>query len=184
MEVTMSEHSREQRVVQLPSGYAPQIAPWIWGLEETRRRTRRAVEDLSRAALDWADPQGGNSIGSILYHTAAIEIDYLYADLLQAPFPADIVALFPYDVREEDGRLTPVLGFDLDWYLDRLDYTRAALLEVFRPMTVEEFRRVRHLADQPIDITPEWVLPHLIQHESTHRAEIEARRAQVKRADL
>jgi hypothetical protein len=184
MEVTMSEHSREQRVVQLPSGYAPEITPWIWGIEEARRRTKRAVGDLSQAALDWVPTQGGNNIGSILYHTAAIEIDYLYADLLQSPFPADIVSLFPYDVREEDGRLTPVLGFDLAWYLHRLDYTRARLLEVFRTMTVEEFRRVRHLADYPIDITPEWVLPHLIHHEATHLGEIEARRAQAKRAGL
>lgn len=178
----MSEQTREQRVVNIPDGYAPEIAPWIWGIEETRRRTRRAVAGLSPALPDWTDPRGGNNIGSILYHIAAIEIDYLYADLLREPFPADIVSLFPYEVREEDGRLTPIQGFDLDWYLHRLDYTRARLLEVFRAMTPDDFRRVRHLTDYVIDITPEWVLPHLMQHESEHRGELVAVRAQAERA--
>jgi len=116
----MGDSPREQRIMELPEGYIPEIGRWIWAVEDARGRTREALAGLPPSALDWTGPRSPNSIGSILYHIAAIEADYLYADLLQVEFPAEVVALFPYEVREENGRLTPVQGFDLDWYISRL----------------------------------------------------------------
>ena len=66
-----------------PSGYDPVIAPWVWMLEDTRRRTQEALADLTPTVLDWIPPEGGNNIASILYHTVAIELSYLYEDMLQ-----------------------------------------------------------------------------------------------------
>jgi uncharacterized damage-inducible protein DinB len=172
----MGDSPREQRIMGLPEGYIPEIDRWIWALEDARGRTREVLEGLPPSALDWTGPRSANSIGSILYHIAAIEADYLYADLLQVEFPQDVVALFPYEVREENGRLTPVQGFELDWYISRLDWVRARLLEVFGAMTLEDFRRARQLSYA--DITPEWTLYHLAQHEAEHRGEIRALRAQ------
>src|SRR5436190_11788329 len=90
----------------------PEIGRWLWCLEEARGRTFQRLEGIGPSLVDWVAPEGGNSIGSILYHIAAIEADYLYADLLEQPFPQTVVELFPYEVREENGRLTPVHGFD------------------------------------------------------------------------
>jgi uncharacterized damage-inducible protein DinB len=42
------------------------------------------------------------------------------------------------------------------------------------------FRRVRRLSD--CDVTPEWVIHHLMQHEAEHRGEIAALRAEAERA--
>lgn len=166
------------RVVEGLAAREPEIGRALWGLEEARRRTLQRIEGLDPALVDWAAPKSGNSIGSILYHTAAIEIDYLYVDMLEQPFPQEIADLFPYEVREENGRLTPVRGFDLQWYLDRLDVTRKHVLEVLRTMDLADFRRVRNL--DYADITPEWTLYHLTQHEAEHRGEIAALRARAE----
>jgi len=171
---------REQRIVQVFAAAVPEIGRWLWRLSESRRRTSQRIEGMNPQLIDWAAPESGNSIGSVLYHIAAIEIDYLYADLLEQPFPQAIVDLFPYDVREENGRLTPVPAFDLPWYLHRLDTTRRQVVEAFRAMDLADFRRVRSL--EYADITPEWAAYHLTQHEAEHRGEIAALRAQAEYA--
>jgi uncharacterized damage-inducible protein DinB len=51
-----------------------------------------------------------------------------------------------------------------------LDRVRATLLAALRSITVEDFRRLRHL--DAYDVSPEWVLHHLMQHEAEHRGQI------------
>jgi uncharacterized damage-inducible protein DinB len=171
---------REQRVVEVRSATVPEIGRWLWRLGESRRRTFQRIEGINPQLIDWAAPESGNSIGSVLYHIAAIEIDYLYADLLDQPFPQQIVELFPFDVREEQGRLTPVRGFEPGWYLQRLDTVRTYVLETFQAMDEADFRRPRRLTAYPIDITPEWAAYHLVEHEAEHRGEIASLRMRAE----
>jgi uncharacterized damage-inducible protein DinB len=166
------------RVMGALEAREPEIGRWLWCIEEARGRTFQRLEGLDPALVDWTPPEDGNSIGGILYHIAAIEADYLYADLLEQPLPQEVIDLFPYDVREEHGRLTPVRGLDLPWYLHRLDQTRGRLLETFRSMDLADFRRVRAL--EYADITPEWTLYHLTQHEAEHRGELAAIRSRAE----
>jgi uncharacterized damage-inducible protein DinB len=42
-------------------------------------------------------------------------------------------------------------------------------------MTLEDFRRPRHFPGQ-YDVTPEWVLYHLMEHEAEHRGHIQTLR--------
>jgi uncharacterized damage-inducible protein DinB len=78
--------------------------------------------------------------------------------------------LFSDEVRDERGRLTLVMGETLEHHLQRLDAVRAHFLEVFRRISVDEFRRPRTFDDYVV--TPEWVIHHLIQHEAEHRGQI------------
>jgi uncharacterized damage-inducible protein DinB len=168
----MEPSAREQRVMQMPTGYDPVIAPWAWMLEDARRRTKQAVAELSDAALDWTPPEAnGNSIGTLLYHIMAIEMSYLYEDMLQVTaFPQELAQLVVYDVRDEHGQLTVVRGEPLGIHLLRFDAARALLLKALRTMTPTEFRRVRTVENY--DITPECALHHLLQHEAEHRGQI------------
>jgi hypothetical protein len=68
------------------------------------------------------------------------------------------------------GCVSDVVGVPLEEHLQRLDETRQLLLEVYKPMTLADFRRARHF--EAYDVTPEWVLHHLMQHEAGHREEI------------
>jgi uncharacterized damage-inducible protein DinB len=144
-------------------------------LEDARRRTRRALEGVNPAAVDWTATEGGHSIGTLLYHIAAIELDWLYSEVLQKTWPPGLEAWFPYDVRNAQGRLTVVRGESLERRWERLDRVRALLLDAYRPMTLEDFRRLRSMPDY--DVMPEWVLHHLCQHEAEHRDELAALRA-------
>jgi hypothetical protein len=90
-------------------GYEPLVGRFVAMLEDTRRRLLRDLEGFDPADLDRTPPGSPNSIGTLLYHVAAIELDWLYADLLGGEFPDATAEWFPVDVREESGRLTPVV---------------------------------------------------------------------------
>jgi uncharacterized damage-inducible protein DinB len=47
---------------------------------------------------------------------------------------------------------------------------------------MDEFRRPRHL--EQYDVTPQWVLHHLIQHEAEHRGQILDRRTEAEQTLL
>ena len=150
---------------------APGIAAGLGAFEETRLRTWGALEGVSAAELDWnpSVESGTNSLGTLLYHLAAIEADWVYADLVQQ-WPAELAALFPWDVRDAQGRLTVVTGLSLNEHKQRLERVRAFTVEAYAPMSAEAFQQTRSNPDY--DVTPEWVLHHLMQHEAAHRGEM------------
>ncbi len=168
-EVTrMADNERRNIITPLP-GCDPQIGRNLARIEETRRRTRRALEGITQEQLDWQPPVA-NSIGTLLYHIAVIEMDWLFNEVKEGHMAQTIWDNFPYPVREVGGKLSVVRGLTLAQHYERLDSTRTLLLDAFHMMSIEEYRRVRVFTDY--DVTPEWVLHHLIQHESEHRGEI------------
>lgn len=159
-----------KRIVHPPSGYEATVGRWVWALEDSRRRTKSLLAGLTQEALDWKPPEGGNSIGTILYHLAAIEMSYLYEDILEVGWAPELEALLPYDIREQQGTLVTVEGESLQRHLDRLNATRNLTLRHLMTMSEDELYRIRRIADY--ETTPEWVLHHLMQHEAEHRGQI------------
>jgi uncharacterized damage-inducible protein DinB len=157
----------------------PAIGPWLWALQDARMRTMEELVSVGDAECDWSPPDGDISIGSMLYHIAAIEADWLYAEVLEQPFPPEVEQLFPYPIRDAAGQLTHVNGISFQAHVQRLETVRHLLMGVFQRMNLAEFRRVRALPDY--DVTPEWVLHHLMQHEAEHRGQIGATRTQAQR---
>jgi len=152
-------------------GYAPEIGVGQWMLEDTRRRPLRDLAAVEPGMINWALTSSGHTICTLLYHVAAIEVDWVLTEVLEAEsFPEAVVAAFPFDVREADGRLTPVLGIPLEAHVVRLEDTRRRTLEAFAEMSVAEYRRLRRFEDY--EVTPEWVLHHLAQHEAEHRGQL------------
>lgn len=178
----MNNDHRDLRNVPLP-GYDPEVGRWLWALQDTRQLTLSSLEGLTTADLDAKPPGADNTIGVLLYHIALIEADWLYAEVLDnRPIPPDIEALFPVDHRDTQGQLSVLRGLPLEDYLHRLETVRQTLLEEFKPITVEDFRRARSFPGQ-YDVTPEWVLHHLIQHEAEHRGHIQTLRVMLMRDD-
>ncbi len=149
----------------------PAIGRALWQLEGARGRLKKTLANLDEPWLDWEPYPGGNSIGTLLYHIAAIEIDWLFCEVLEQEFPAQVQALLPYPVRNEAGQLFVVTAVSLADHLHRLDTTRQLLLAAYAKPTVADFRRARHLPQY--HVTPEWVLFHLTQHETEHRGQIQ-----------
>ena len=150
------------------SGYEPEVGAALWRLEDARNRTLRLLEDVPDEYVD--RDAGGNSIGTILYHLALIEADWLFAEVLQEPYAAEIQALLPVDHRDADGLLSLVREENLAPHLTRLGAVRDTLLARFRGMTTADFHRPRDLPNY--SVSPAWVLHHLAQHEAEHRGEI------------
>jgi uncharacterized damage-inducible protein DinB len=159
---------RENLIENPLAGYQPEIGAALWRLEDARDRTLRLLKELPAEYVD-TEVQG-NSIGSILYHLALIEADWLYTEILEQPIPDEIDNLFPVDVRDQAGILSNVRGQSLEQHLARMRTVRISLLENLRELTSEDFHRLRSLPDY--HVTPGWVLHHLAQHEAEHRGEI------------
>ncbi|HSM01633.1 MAG TPA: DinB family protein [Acidimicrobiia bacterium] len=154
-----------------PDGYEPGVGALLAMMEDCRERTLRLVEGLDPARVDEPTPWHGNTAGSLLYHVAAIELDWLYSEVMSKDFPEEAWSWFPHDVREEDGRLTPVLGEALELHLDRLAWVRDRMREELRALTDADLQAVRK-TDGDRTVTPEWVFHHLMQHEAEHRGQL------------
>jgi len=154
-----------------PIAVEPEVGRWLWALDDGRRDTIRELDDVSPDMIDRLPPGAPNSIGTLLYHIGLIELDWLIADALG---PESSVAwpeaLVPFGDRDSEGTLTVVRGESLETHLERLGSIRALVHEHIGPMTVEGFHAPR--ARDRYDVTPAWVVHHLLQHEAEHRAHI------------
>lgn len=146
------------------------VAAALWRLEDARERTLELIDRLPDDAADWRPPWGPNTIGTLLYHLALIELDWLYSEILEAQPPREFLRLFPVEHRDAAGRLGVLAGETFDDHLARLHAVRARFLYAVAGMDAAEYRRVRSL--EPYDVTPEWVIHHLCQHEAEHRGQI------------
>lgn len=173
----MADHHQDK--VEPVSGCPPEIGASLWTLEETRRRTISYVRGIAQHALDFDPPGQRHSAATLLYHIAIFEVDWVYNDILGGGYdmergiprcPPEIAEHLSHPLLLEDGSYTPVSGEQLDVHLERMSVIREAALGVFRGMTVDEFRTLRPTGDD--QVTPEWVVEHLAQHEAEHRGQI------------
>jgi uncharacterized damage-inducible protein DinB len=162
--MTYTESRKNLELVPI-AGKSIEIGKWLWILGDTRRRTLENLGGLDPAAVDWQPGWAKNTIGSLLYHLAAIEASWFYEDILQE-LPDDLDHRFPYDVRDEAGVLAAVRGTSIENHLSRLEKVRHDLMQVLIGMSAAEFHRKRTMPDY--DVTPDWVLHHLVQHEAEH----------------
>jgi len=153
-------------------GCDPAVGSALWMLEDTRRRTLDAVAGLRDDHVDRVPAGFENSIGALLYQLAAIEADWLHADILGVPYPDWMGGAFPHEVREVDGRLAAVTGYGMVEHLQRLALVRNHTRTALTGLTDDEFGREREVESGVT--TPEWVLHHLRQHEAEHRGQIQS----------
>ncbi len=162
-------------------GYPEEIGRWLWALQEVRSRTVRYVQGLDRRTLEWAGPRGDeNSIGTLLYHIAIVEMDWLYMDMHEGTAPESLRGDLPFPFAT-DGRLTVVKGVSLDDHLARLERTRKIFLDDLSSMSLADWRRPRTPPKEDYQVTPEWVVFHLVEHEAGHAFQINALKSRAGR---
>jgi len=156
-----------------PRAADPEVGRWLAALEEARRDTLQVLAEIPPRAIDREPDDHGDTLGTVLYHVALIEADWVFTDVLdrEADIPDE---LFPYDDRLEDGTLTPISYDTFEQHLDRLARVRSMVLDALRPISAVDFHRVRSGVD--VDVTAAWAVFHLIDHEVEHRVRISALR--------
>lgn len=169
----------QNKVGRLP-GYFDELAGELWRMQNARQRTLDAVEGLAEEDVDKLASQLDNTIGATLYHIAAIEADWLYADILEVVYPDWMGDWFPFDVREKDGVLSPAPGFSVANHLERLATVRGHFLVDIKQLSPDAFAAFNGVAENPS--TPQWVLHHLRQHEGEHRGQIQSIRTALRSA--
>jgi uncharacterized damage-inducible protein DinB len=163
-------------------GFEPEIGRWLWALEEVRRGTVATLKGLSQEILDWEGHDGQeNAVGSLLYHIALVEMSWLYMDIFEQDLPVEVKADFPYDMADSERRLARVLGVPLADHLARLERSRKRFLETVRGISLRDWRQLRSPGDVEYQVTPEWAVFHLIEHEAGHAFQIRAMKARATR---
>jgi hypothetical protein len=167
-------------------GYDPDVGRWLWVLQDVRRRhTLRLIKDLDERLVGWEGPDGQeNAIGSLLYHIALAEMTWLHGDLKGLrEFPPAVKRDFPFPTWEQGGdRLTRVLGVPLAEHVGRLNRSREVFLKEFEGIVSAEWRRLRpNPHDDEEELTPEWVVFYLVEHEAGHAFQISSLKARGTR---
>ncbi len=165
----------KERHLDPVDGFSPLVGRFVAMFVDTRRRLHRDLEGIGPAELDATPAWGANSIGTLLYHLAAIELDWTFSDLLgvdEDGFPDGTGEWFPVDVREDNGRLSPVVE-PLRRHLDRLEWVRGHLLGTLSEMSDGDLDRTFNEGHPDnTECGGAWVLHHLMQHEAEHRGQI------------
>lgn len=165
--------ARIVHTVEPHPGAAPEVGTWLWAMDEVRRGLVTSVAGLEQDAIDWRGPASeDNSVGSLLYHLALIEMSWLYEDVLLEDPPADIEVLFPASHRTEDGRLAQVPGTPLAEHLDRLERSRSRFVERVAGISAADWHTLREPPGADYACTPAWVAFHLVEHEAGHLFQI------------
>jgi hypothetical protein len=164
------QEKRDQTIRPLP-GYPGEIGAWLWTMEDSRRRTKGWLAGISQKVIDWVPPDGVNTIGTLLYHIAVVEMEWLHFDALGLDgYPPAMKELLPYPVHDEKGNLKRVAGESLEIHLQRLDACREIFLKAFEEIDPHTFRQARETESSMV--TPQWVVHLLAQHEADIRGQI------------
>lgn len=148
----------------------PRIATYLAMLEDCRRDTKTTVQDMDEKSLDWRLAERDSSTSDLLYHIAFVEADWLYAEVLQESIPRKLGEYLTHEDRDAAGRLIHAAGETRESLLSRLDAVRLNLMTAYGNMDYADFRRLRCLPKY--EVSPEWVIYHLLEHEAEHRGQI------------
>ena len=153
-----------------------EIGRWLAALEDGRADTLKELDGVTPEMIDWYPDAPLNSIGTLLYHIALIEAAWVLEEILERDDePAELAGWLPWPDREGPGEggarhLSRIDGQSLDEHRGRLATVRGWILDQLRPMTNDDYHRVRSL--DAYDVSPDWVVHHILQHEAEHRAHI------------
>ena len=160
----------------------PLIALYFAMLEACRRDTKASINGMNAELLYWRVADKDSNIGDLLYHIAFVEADWLFTEVLQKPIPEHIENDLSHEDRDNLGRLIHIGEETAVALLSLLDAVRSELQTSYSTMDYADFRRLRHLPKY--DVSPEWVLHHLLQHESEHRGQINLLKRKAREANV
>jgi uncharacterized damage-inducible protein DinB len=159
-------------------GYAEWAGRYVAQMEEVRRDLLEQVQGLTVEQLDWHPDEQTESIGTQLLHLDAIEWSWMHEDLLGTPseqYPGSWEEALPIRFR-----LPQVTGRPLEWYLEKMQATRQLTLDILKGMTGADQSRLVGEAEPSSGEEPrsrlytiDWIVWHVIQHESAHLGQIE-----------
>lgn len=129
---------------------------WRWELDQ----------NLPEEAVVWQPYPGGHSIGGILLHIIVTEIYWFERVALGLPYnQEEMELLMAKDLEVDEWSWPAPPKQPISWYFDMHDKVRARVLERIKRWPPADTKIQAH---QDLEVTPRWILGHVIQHEAYH----------------
>lgn len=144
------------------------IANFFAMFDENRSRLLDKIKDITDEMLDFTpDEDMFETIGTLLYHIAAVEHDWIFFDIDKIPIDEE-KWIHAFANRFDD--VDQLTGKGLQFYLDALEEVRQKIYERFKLFTDEDLKKV--VESEGRTYTIEWILFHMINHEALHIGQI------------
>ncbi|MFW9929452.1 MAG: DinB family protein [Candidatus Thorarchaeota archaeon] len=148
---------------------SPRLAKFILMLKDIRSRLFEQIESLSQEALDYSPHiHKIETIGTLLLHIAGVEWSWIFEDIDKKDMDMD---KWKYAFALRNNFNPPQLtGKPLNFYTDILNEVRDDVLKRLNDLQDSELDKLIVSGSDKYSI--EWILYHLIQHESHHIGQI------------
>lgn len=158
--------------------YAPQIGHLVSMMDYARETTLQAVQGMRTEELDYLANEGGNTIGALLLHMAAVDrIFQMHTFEKRDPNEKEIAELGAALSLGEKGR-KEIKGCSLDFYTQKLTETRLRTLEAFQQRNDDWLYEEIKWGDRLSNNYFIWF--HVFEDEINHRGQIRILRKMLK----
>ena len=159
----MSGEERRRILLEPNAELTPRVGFIFSMMQKVRERTLRRLSEISPEEMDYS-PHGRNieTIGTLLLHIAGVEWSWIFEDVGDTAMDYEKWK-HAFPLREYIDQLT---GQPLEFYIERLAEVRNEVFEWLKTINDETLDQIVHLGDT--DVSIEWVLFHLIEHEAMH----------------
>jgi uncharacterized damage-inducible protein DinB len=149
--------------LQINKELTPRVGLLFSMMEKAREKLIDRIEKLTPEEMDYS-PHGRRieTIGTLLHHIAAVEWSWIFEDIGDTAMDYEKWK-HAFPLREDIDQLTKK---GKKFYLDRLAEVRNDVFEWLKTINDDNLNRLIHLGDT--DVSIEWILFHLIEHEAIH----------------
>ena len=146
---------------------SPRVGLLFSMMQKTREKLIDRIKELTQEEMDYS-PHGRRieTIGTLLLHIAGVEWSWIFEDIGDTAMDYEKWK-HAFPLREDIDQLTKK---GKKFYLDRLSEVRNEVFEWLETINDDDLDRLIHLGDT--DVSIEWILFHLIEHEAIHIGQI------------
>ena len=136
-------------------------------MQKTREKLIDRIKELTPEEMDYS-PHGRRieTIGTLLLHIAGVEWSWIFEDIGDTAMDYEKWK-HAFPLREDIDQLTKK---GKKFYLGRLSEVRKEVFGWLKTINDDDLDRLIHLGDT--DVSIEWILFHLIEHEAIHIGQI------------
>ncbi|NUC18661.1 DUF664 domain-containing protein [Bacillus mycoides] len=151
-------------------GYTKNIGELVSMLEHTRAVTLQEINELSVEQLDLIMPSGGNSIGALLKHIAAIEKAHQLISFQKRDFTKEELEIWEDALYlGEAGK--SIRGYDIPYYVQLLQKVREETLKCLSEQDDEWLMSERKWPNG-VAYNQHYLWFHVLEDEISHRGQI------------
>ncbi|MDR4901396.1 DinB family protein [Bacillus mycoides] len=151
-------------------GYTKNIGELVSMLEHTRAVTLQEINELSVEQLDLIMPSGGNSIGALLKHIAAIEKAHQLISFQKRDFTKEELEIWEDALYlGEAGK--SIRGYDIPYYVQLLQSVREESLKYLSKVD-DTWLMSERKWPKGVAYNQHYLWFHVIEDEISHRGQI------------